>query len=73
MGTDSTMYAQVRRGGFWHLVGNEEENLCFFSEGNTDRYPIKPTEVYDLSAYTSFTIMAGIRTHQPATCTRALA
>jgi hypothetical protein len=62
MGTDMRMYAEVKRGDSWHLIGDLEDNYLCFPEENPYGYPLKPVEIYSPSKhYGLFAILADIR------------
>lgn len=61
MGTDISMYAEIKRNGRWHFLGDMEENKDYFPEENPNAQRHKPIEIYDSRNYPLFAILADMR------------
>lgn len=60
MGTDIQLYAEAKRDGVWHFLGEMEENPEYFPEANRGA-PQRPTALYDSRHYNLFAILANVR------------
>lgn len=61
MGTDISLYAEVKRDGVWHLIGGLEENPEYYPEENSQAQRFKPISIYDVRNYNLFAILADVR------------
>lgn len=61
MGTDISLYAEVKREGVWHFAGAMEENPEYYPQENPKAQRVKPVEIYRTRNYNLFAILADVR------------
>lgn len=61
MGTDIYLYAEIKKDGAWHLLGELKENREYYPEDNPNSQPLNPVELYNGRNYDLFSILADVR------------